>query len=189
MNLTQLPENLPVPIDDGAADHLKSKPLPNILLPATNGNKVNISQIPGLLVLYVYPMTGRPDTPLPDNWDDIPGARGCTPQSCSFRDHYAELQNYQASVFGLSCQTSDYQHEAKMRLHLPFELLSDNLFELQQALHLPTFDTAGPKLYKRITLIAYDGIIEKVFYPVFPPSDNAQQVLVWLQQRSQQEQQ
>ncbi|HCH23612.1 MAG TPA: peroxiredoxin [Oceanospirillaceae bacterium] len=180
MNLTELPENLPIPTDDGAADHLPAKPLPNIVLPATNGGQVNISHIPGLLVLYIYPMTGRPDTPLPDNWDQIPGARGCTPQSCSFRDHYAELQHHQASVFGLSCQTSDYQREAKTRLHLPFELLSDDLFALQHSLHLPTFSSAGTKLYKRITLIARDGIIEKVFYPVFPPSDNAQQVLAWL---------
>lgn len=182
MNLTQLPENLPAPIDDDdAADHLELKHLPNISFPATNGKSVNVSNLSGLVVFYIYPMTGRPDTPLPDGWDEIPGARGCTPQSCSFRDHYSDLQKYNACVYGLSTQSSEYQREAKERLHLPFELLSDSSLELKEALNLPTFETAGMELYKRITLIVRDGIIDRVFYPVFPPSHNADEVLKWLQ--------
>jgi peroxiredoxin len=181
MNLTQLPEKLPGPFDDGAADHLESKQLPSFPFPATNGETINARNLSGLVVLYVYPMTGRPDTPLPDDWDEIPGARGCTPQSCSFRDHYSDLQNYNACVYGLSAQSSEYQREVKERLHLPFELLSDSSLELKDALNLPTFETAGMELYKRITLIARDGIIDKVFYPVFPPSSNADEVVKWMQ--------
>ena len=180
MNLTQPPENLPVPVDDGAADHLVASQLPNVAFPATNGEKINIQKLAGLVVLYVYPMTGRPDTPLPDGWDEIPGARGCTPQSCSFRDHYSELKNLNSQVFGLSTQQTDYQLEAKERLHLPFELLSDAQLALKASLKLPTFEASGKELYKRITLIARDGIISKAFYPVFPPSENAEEVVSWL---------
>jgi len=180
MGLNQLPDNLPIPVDDGAADHLEGAHLPNVSFSTTNEETVNIQTLPGLVVLYVYPMTGRPDTPLPDGWDEIPGARGCTPQSCSFRDHYSELQNLNAHVYGLSAQQIDYQLEAKERLHLPFELLSDAKFILKASLNLPTFEAAGLELYKRITLIVRDGIISKVFYPVFPPSENAEEVLSWL---------
>ena len=181
MNLTQLPENLPVPVDDGATDHLETKQLPAILFSSTNDDVVNIRNLSGLLVIYVYPMTGQPDVPLPENWDEIPGARGCTPQSCSFRDHYSELQKYKASVYGLSTQSSEYQQEAKERLHLPFELLSDSSLALKEALNLPTFSVNDMELYKRVTLIARDGIIEKVFYPVFPPGNNAVEVIKWLE--------
>ena len=193
MSLEQLPDDLPVPQDDGGADHLLSMPLPDLSLMATSGTPVN----PGTLhkistmasdsgsashatVIYIYPMTGRPDTPLPPGWNDIPGARGCTPQSCSFRDHFMELQQQNATVYGLSSQSTEYQREAKARLHLPFELLSDEQLAMKQALRLPTFTTENNELYKRLTLIAIDGIIAKVFYPVFPPGQNANDVVAWL---------
>lgn len=181
MNLNQLPENLPVPIDDGATDHLESKRLPNISFSSTNDETVCIKDTLGIVVVYIYPMTGRPDTPLPEGWDEIPGARGCTPQSCSFRDHYSELHKFNAHLYGLNAQSSEYQREAKERLHLPFELLSDSNLEFKEALDLPTFKALDMELYKRITLIARDGIIEKVFYPVFPPSSNADEVIKWLE--------
>jgi peroxiredoxin len=184
MNLTDLPDNLPAPVDDGAADHLLSTQLPDIELPATDGETMAIAQLPGLVVYYIYPMTGRPDTPLPDNWDGIPGARGCTPQSCGFRDHHAELTTLNARVFGVSVQTTEYQQEAKARLHLPFELLSDKQLKLKQTLQLPTFEVEGMELYKRITLIAQNGNIVKVYYPVFPPGENADDVMAWLQSNS-----
>jgi len=179
-NLSELPKDLPRPIDDGAASHLRGMTLPKIALTATSGVTVDLGTIPGLLVLYVYPMTGRPGVPLPDGWDGIPGARGCTPQSCSFRDHYAELKSLNAAVFGLSSQCSDYQREARERLHLPFELLSDNEHLLRQQLGFPTFNVAGKELYKRLALIVVNGQIRKVFYPVFPPDQNATDVLTWL---------
>lgn len=181
MNLNQLPENLLVSIDDGAADHLESKQLPPISFPATNDETICIKDTLGLVVVYIYPMTGRPDTPPPEDWDEIPGAKGCTPQSCSFRDHYSELHKLNAHLYGLSAQSSKYQREAKERLHLPFELLSDSNLELKEALGLPTFKAAGLELYKRITLIARDGIIEKVFYPILSPSNNADEVIKWLE--------
>jgi len=182
MKSTQLPKNLPVPIDDGAADHLPGTTLPHVTLNATNGDAVDIAAISGLVVLYIYPMTGRPDVPLPDGWDTIPGARGCTPQSCSFRDHYAALQRFNCQVFGISTQPTDYQLEAKQRLHLPFELLSDTALQLKSVMKLPTFVAAEMELYKRLTLIARDGRIEKVYYPVFPPDHNADEVLSWLRE-------
>jgi peroxiredoxin len=164
---------------------LQGVKLPTFVLTATSGSTVDLSAIPGLFVLYVYPMTGRPGLPLPDGWDGIPGARGCTPQSCSFRDHYAELKSLNPSVFGLSAQSTDYQREARERLHLPFELLSDNGHRLKEQLGLPTFKVAGMELYKRLTLIVVHGKIERVFYPVFPPDQNAADVLAWLRHRSQ----
>lgn len=180
MNASKPPEDLPVPIDDGAADHLPGITLPHTALRATNGDSVDISSVPGLLVLYIYPMTGRPGVALPDGWDTIPGARGCTPQSCQFRDHYAELKGLNAEVYGLSTQTTEYQLEAKERLHLPFELISDAALDLKSSLELPTFTAAGMELYKRLTLIASEGRVEKVFYPVFRPERNADDVLSWL---------
>jgi peroxiredoxin len=180
-----LPKDLPVPIDDGAAVHLAGLQLPDVSLVSTNGTNINIGELKGRWVIYVYPMTGRPGVALPEGWDAIPGARGCTPQSCSFRDHYAELNALHTGVFGLSAQPSDYQREARDRLHLPFELLSDNGLKLKEALRLPTFTVAGRELYKRLTLIARDGHIEKVFYPVFPPDRNADQVLTWLRENAQ----
>jgi peroxiredoxin len=179
-NIHELPKDLPVPVDDGACDHLPGMALPSVVLLSTGGRTVNIAQIPGWLVIYCYPMTGRPDRSLPDGWDQIPGARGCTPQSCSFRDQYRELQALNAQVFGLSTQTTEYQREAAERLHLPFELLSDSSFAFAQALRLPMFEIESMRLIKRVTLIAKDGKIVKHFYPVFPPDRNIDDVLAWL---------
>lgn len=180
-NLYELPKGLPVPRDDGACDHLEGMTLPPIGLPSTRGRVVDLSRLAGTTVVYIYPRTGRPDQEVPTGWNEIPGARGCTPQSCAFRDHYAELQRAGAAhVFGLSTQDTTYQREAAGRLHLPFELLSDAGLELAGALNLPTFEVDRMKLIKRLTLIARDGAIVKVFYPVFPPDKNAGDVLAWL---------
>ncbi|HEY7742602.1 MAG TPA: peroxiredoxin [Burkholderiales bacterium] len=180
-NLYELPKDLPVPQDDGACDHLTGMTLPPIGLPSTRGRVVDLWRLAGTTVVYIYPRTGRPDQEVPTGWNDIPGARGCTPQSCAFRDHFAELQRAGAAhVFGLSTQDSAYQREAAERLHLPFGLLSDAGLELARALNLPMFEVDGMKLIKRVTLIARDGRIVKVFYPVFPPDRNAGDVLDWL---------
>jgi peroxiredoxin len=179
-NLYALPEGLPVPVDDGACDHLPGLRLPAVPLPSTAGRRVDLSTLPGRTVVYLYPHTGRPDRDALPGWNDIPGARGCTPQTCAFRDHHAELKALGAEVFGLSTQDTDYQKEAVERLHLPFELLSDEHFKLIEALRLPTFELAGIRFVKRITLIVRDGVIEKVFYPVFPPDANAGEVAGWL---------
>jgi len=180
-NLHELPADLPVPQDDGACDHLAGMTLPPIGLPSTRGRVVDLSRLAGTVVVYIYPRTGRPDQELPTGWNAIPGARGCTPQSCAFRDHYEELARAGvAHVFGLSTQDTTYQREAAERLHLPFELLSDAGLELAQALRLPVFEVDGMKLIRRLTLILRDGAIAKVFYPVFPPDRNAGDVLDWL---------
>jgi len=179
VSLTDLPADLPIPEDDGAANHLIGMEMPALSLPTTSGSSVSL-QTEGLTVYYIYPMTGRPDRELPDGWEQIPGARGCTPQSCSFRDHHQELQQFGATVYGVSVQNSEYQREAKERLHLPFELLSDVDQQLQDSLQLPAFEAAGMQLYKRLTLIVRNGKIVKVFYPVFPPDRNADDVLQWL---------
>ncbi len=181
-NLYDLPEGIPAPTDDGAADHLHGMRLPSVPLTSTSGDTVDLSSLSGVTVVYCYPMTGRPDTELPRGWDEIPGARGCTPQSCSFRDHYSELRDLGARVFGLSTQSTGYQQEAVGRLQLPFELLSDERLAFAAALGLPTFEVDGTTLLKRLTLIIEDGRIEKVFYPVFPPGKNAEEVLAWLRQ-------
>ena len=180
-NLYELPKDLPVPQDDGACNHLTGINLPSIALRSTRGREVDLSALGGTTVIYIYPRTGRPDREMLPGWNEIPGARGCTPQSCAFRAHYEELKRAGAAhVFGLSTQDSDYQHEAAERLHLPFELLSDEKLAFARALKLPTFEVAGMTLIKRLTFIARDGVIEKVFYPVFPPDQNAEQVLSWL---------
>jgi len=186
VNLSKLPSGLPRPADDGAAEHLVGTFLPELSLHATDGTLVNLGALKGRFVIYIYPMTGRPDVALPDGWDGIPGARGCTPQSCSFRDHYGELRELETDVFGLSAQTSEYQREARDRLHLPFQLLSDSELEPKNMLRLPTFVAAGMELFKRLTLITENGKIQKVFYPVFPPDQNADDVLAWLRSRAQQ---
>jgi peroxiredoxin len=179
---TVLPENLPVPEDDGAARHLRGLRLPDIVLSATDGEAVNLMRLAGRTVVYVYPRTGRPGQPLPTGWDAIPGARGCTPQSCSFRDHYAELKRLGVGqLFGLSTQDTEYQREAVQRLHLPFALLSDKDLRFARALNLPTFVVDGMTLLKRMAWIIDDGVISHVFYPVFPPDQSAAQVVSWLQ--------
>lgn len=178
-NLVNLPQDLPVPYDDGACNHLPGKAIPSCRLDSTQGSPVNLAEVPGWLVIYCYPMTGQPDKPLPDGWDQIPGARGCTPQACSFRDHYDELQQFEVQIFGLSTQTTEYQHEAASRLQLPFALLSDAKLQFTSALSLPVFETSGMRLNKRVTLIAFNGVIRKYFYPVFPPDKNIDQVLEW----------
>ena len=179
---TVLPDDLPAPEDDGAAAHLPGMPLPPFELAATDGSRVRLDRLPGRVVVYAYPRTGKPGEPhLVEDWDAIPGARGCTPESCAFRDLYAELQAAGASaVFGLSTQDTDYQREAAERLHLPFALLSDADMELTKVLRLPCFDVAGQTLMKRFTLVIADGRIEHVFYPVFPPDGHAEEVLAWL---------
>jgi peroxiredoxin len=179
-DLHRLPDNLPVPVDDGACAHLVGLSIPSLTLPATSGGRVDLASLDGRTVVYAYPRTGRPDQDIPPGWNEIPGARGCTPQSCAFRDHYAELQALGVRVFGLSTQDTDYQREAKERLHLPFDLLSDANLAFARALDLPTFDVAGMTLIKRLTLILRDGVVEHVFYPVFPPDRNADEVIRWL---------
>jgi peroxiredoxin len=180
-NWNTLPDGLPVPQDEGAARHLAGRRVPALALPATDGSRVDLSTLTGRVVIYVYPRTGQPGQPTPEGWDAIPGARGCTPQSCAFRDHFAELKALGVGrLFGLSTQDTDYQREAVERLHLPFPILSDQDLELTHALHLPTFEVAGMTLLKRMALVIEDGVIVKVFYPVFPPDQNAAEVIAWL---------
>lgn len=181
VNLNQTPPNLPVPTDDGLADHLLGIRLPSIALQATNGNKIDLSQVEGRFVVYCYPRTGTPNTSLPVGWDQIPGARGCTPQSCAYRDQHQELKALGTEIFGLSVQTTEYQTEMVNRLHLPFPVLSDQHFEFQRALNLPTFEVAGMTLLKRLTLIVEDGVVEAVHYPVFPSDSDPAWVLDRLQ--------
>ncbi len=177
-----LPPNIPIPQDDGAARHLVGMTLPDLALPSTDGAPVNLSKLNGRTVVYIYPRTGVPGVDLPPGWNEIPGARGCTPQSCSFRDHFGELTRLGvAHLFGLSTQDTAYQQEAATRLHLPFAILSDNKLALTQALKLPTFTTSGMTLLKRMALVIDDGVIVKAFYPVFPPDKNAEEVIAWLQ--------
>ena len=178
---TFLPPDIPVPQDDGAARHLAGMKLPDLALPATSGPAVNLSKLKGRIIVYIYPRTGVPGVDAPPGWDDIPGARGCTPQSCGFRDHFAELKALGvANVFGLSTQDTDYQREAVQRLHLPFPVLSDAALKFARAMKLPTFAVAGMTLLKRMALVIDDGTIVKVFYPVFPPDKNAEEVIAWL---------
>jgi peroxiredoxin len=173
-----LPPDLPAPQDDGRAAHLPGRRMPAIALEATDGSRVALASLQGRVVVYIYPRTGRPGVALIEGWDAIPGARGCTPQSCSFRDHFAELKQLGVShLFGLSTQDSDYQREAVERLHLPFPLLSDAGLALTGALDLPTFTVAGMTLLKRMALVIDDGLIAKVFYPVFPPDKSAEEVI------------
>jgi peroxiredoxin len=177
-----LPEDLPAPVDDGAAAHLPGAAMPEVALTATDGQTVDLAGLgAGTTIVYAYPMTGRPGVDLPDGWNEIPGARGCTPEACAFRDHFAELQAAGAeAVFGLSSQDTDYQREVVQRLHLPFPMLSDPQLKLAAALGLPTFEAAGMELYRRLTLVIEDGRVAHVFYPVFPPDGHAAEVLAWL---------
>lgn len=175
---------IPAPVDDGAARHLPGLSVPDIALTATDGTSVSLAKIPGRVVVFAYPRTGQPGQPsLVDGWDDIPGARGCTPQTCAFRDlHKVMIAAGVDRVFGLSTQDTAYQHEAAERLHLPFPLLADNKLALAKAMRLPTMEVAGETLIKRLALVIDDARVTKVFYPVFPPDRNAGDVLAWLEQ-------
>ncbi len=178
-----LPPDLPAPVDDGGADHLTGSELPPLTLESTQG-PVDLAQLAAeRLVLYVYPRTGTPGVPSPDGWDAFPGARGCTPQSCGFRDHVAELQAFGARVAGVSAQTLTEQIEFAERTHMPYPVIADPELRLRDALGLPTFEIAGMTLYKRLALVAEGGTVVKVFYPVFPPDRNAADVVAWLGQR------
>jgi peroxiredoxin len=172
---------IPPPRDDGAARHLAGTRLPSLALPSTAGEMVDLAGLAGRTIVYAFPRTGRPDRANPAGWDLIPGARGCTPQSCAFRDHFAELKALGVRhLFGLSTQDTAYQQEAAARLHLPFPLLSDASGELTSALRLPTMEVEGVTLLKRFTLVIEDGTIRHVFYPVFPPDRNAADVIAWI---------
>ena len=179
-NYQELPADLPIPVDDGATRHLIGTRLPDVALQATNGKTINLGEIKKKLVIYCYPMTGQPNVALPDGWDQIPGARGCTPQSCSYRDHYQELKALGAEVIGLSVQSTAYQKEMADRLHLPFPVVSDEDYQFQKALNLPTFVAAGMTLLKRVTLIANHGVIETVHYPIFPSDSDPAWVMDYL---------
>jgi peroxiredoxin len=175
-----LPAGLPVPVDDGAADHLPGMAMPDVVLPSSMG-QVSLPDLAAeRLVLYVYPQTGPEDKPIASGWDELPGARGCTPQSCGFRDHAAELAAFSARVAGVSSQPLAEQEEFAARTKMPFPIISDDQFVLAGALSLPTFQFDGDRFYKRLALIAERGVVAKVFYPVFPPDRNAADVLDWL---------
>jgi peroxiredoxin len=175
-----LPDDLPEPEDDGAAGHLLNAVVPAINLPATTKETIDLAALTGRTVLFCYPRTGRPDQELPPGWNAIPGARGCTPEACGFRDAHAQFEELGVRIFALSTQSADYQREMAERLHLPFPVLSDEELELTTTLRLPTFETSGWTLLKRLTLVIDDGRIEHVFYPVFPPDSHAGEVLSWL---------
>jgi len=181
---SQLPDDLPVPIDDGACDHLPGLSFPSIPLRSTSGGIIDLSKIKGTLVIYFYPMNGHPDSPPMVAWNDIPGARGCTPQACAFSDAHTELTQLGVTVMGISSQPLKDQQEARTRLALPFDLLNDQDLKLAGTLRLPTFEYASSVYIKRITLIVEDCVIQKVFYPVFPPDRNALEVLDWLKASS-----
>jgi peroxiredoxin len=179
-----LPPGLPVPTDDGAADHLLGQMLPQLTLDSSQG-PVSLRELSReRLVLYIYPRSGRPGVPLLPGWDDIPGARGCTPQSCAFRDHAAELTNLGALLAGLSAQPLEDQLQFAERNHIPYPVVADPELKLGAALRLPTFDVEGLTLYKRMALVVEACAIAKVFYPVFPPDRNAADVIAWLESRS-----
>jgi peroxiredoxin len=178
-----LPDDLPEPEDDGGADHLPGTTVPSVVLTATDGTTVDLSERSGRTVVYCYPKTGRPDEDvIPDGWDAIPGARGCTPEACNFRDHYRDLRERGVrEVYGLSVQSTEYQREARNRLQLPFQLLSDDDLEFADSLDLPTFEVAGEHVLKRLTLVLDHGRVEHVFYPIFPPDEHAEEVVRWLE--------
>ncbi len=176
---------IPAPLDDGATRHLLLARMASVPLRATTGQEIDLAALRGRTVVYAYPRTGRPGVDNPPGWDLIPGARGCTPQSCSFRDHFATLRTLGVQyLFGLSTQETDYQREAAERLHLPFPLLSDEHLELARAMMLPTFETSRMTLLKRLTLVIDDRIVKHVFYPVFPPDRSAADVIEWLSRQS-----
>lgn len=182
-DFTQLPPDLPAPDDDGLADHLPGLRLPDVDLEVAGGGRLPIVGDPSRRwsVLYVYPRTGGPGIGLPADWDMIPGARGCTPQACAFRDHHAALADLDATVVGISAQPIEEQESFARRMHMPFPLLNDaDLLLAEPELSLPTFTAGGMTLYRRVTLIAERSVVRHVFYPVFPPSENASDVVRWL---------
>jgi peroxiredoxin len=181
-NLSTLPTNLPIPQDDGLASHLTGCTMPSVVLQSTSGKLVDVSSIKGWKVVYCYPLTGRPDVNLPSGWDQIPGARGCTPQACAFRDYNQELLTIGVSVYAVSTQTPDYQKEMVDRLHIPFDVLSDAKFDLTNAMHLPTMEVNGIKLLKRLTMIVHDAVVRHIHYPVFPPNAEPLKVIDWLKE-------
>ena len=194
-DFSQLPADLPVPVDDGAADGLVGRALPDLEFRSAGAEAADRAAddeppalrltdlANGLLVAYVYPMTGTPGVALPEGWDDIPGARGCTPQSCAYRDALADFEEVGASVIGISAQSPAEQEEFAAREHIPFPLLSDAGLLLRGLLGLPTFEAEGRTLYRRLTFVAAEGRIVKAFYPVFPPDRDAAEVLGWLRER------
>ena len=182
-NVYELPKDLPIPVDDGACNHLVGTHLPSVPLMSTTGQVVDVSRLHGCTVVYCYPRTGRPDRTPPPGWNAIPGARGCTPESCALRDRFHDLQALGAQVFGLSTQDTTYQQEAVERLHLPFTLLSDAELVFTNALRLPTFEFESMLLIKRLTLVIREGRIEHVFYPIFPPDQHAEEVVSWLSEQ------
>jgi peroxiredoxin len=175
-----LPDDLPRPEDDGACDHLVGRPLHAIFLPSTSGDTLDLATRAGRAVVYCFPRAGRPGVPLPDGWNDIPGARGCTPQSTAFRDQFDDIRALHADVVGISTQTPEEQQEIATRLELPFPLLSDAELRFARSLDLPTFTVDGVEMIRRLTLIVTEGIIDHVFYPVFPPDKAAEEAIVWL---------
>jgi len=184
MNYLELPEGLPIPVDDGAGNKLLGMTIPNLSLPCTAGGDINFTTItPARYIIYCYPLTGNPTTSLPCNWDNIPGARGCTPQALTFKFNYQSIRDAGFQLFGLSTQSSAYQKEFAERMQLPFGLLSDEMLAFATAMGLPVFEVEGitTKLIKRLTLIVVDNKIVKVFYPIFPPTENADAVLAWIQ--------
>jgi len=183
-NPLALPDDLPCPVDDGGADHLPGMKIPSVTLRATAGELVDLSTLAGRVVVYAYPMTGVPGVELPAGWNDIPGARGCTPQTLSFQAEKDVFAAFGVTIFGLSTQTPDYQKELSERLSLTFPILSDADFKLTDTLRLPTMIVAGMRLIKRLTFIIKDGMIEHVFYPVFPPNRSAAEVVAWLQENT-----
>ncbi len=177
---TSLPDDLPAPDDDAACKHLPGMALPPLALVSTQGAPVRLADLPGRSVVFCYPRTAGPGEPVPADWNTIPGARGCTPESCAFRDLYREFQDLDAEIFGVSAQTPEDQREASGRLHLPYPLLSDRGLAFARALRLPVFTWRDQTWIRRLTLVVRDGTIEHVFYPVFPPHTHADEVLAWL---------
>lgn len=179
---TYIPTDLPVPEDDGASDHLPGAAIPDVSLTATDGKQVDLATLPGRTVIFCYPRMAGPDESVPDDWNAIPGARGCTPESCAFRDLYSEFQSLEVGVFGISTQPTAAQAETHTRLHLPYPLLSDSELLLTSELLLPTFVWRDIVCLKRLTLVVQDGMIEHVFYPIFPPDAHPTEVLRWLRE-------
>ncbi len=178
--ISTIPLNLPMPIDDGACGHLENAILPDICLLGTDDQEINLSRLTGWNVIFCYPMTGRPGFTIPDGWLQIPGAAGCTPQVCSYRNEISFFRSKGISIFGLSTQTTEIQKEAVKRLELPYPLLSDSNYSLATALNLPFLEVTDLKFIKRLTLIIQNNVIKKCFYPVFPPDKNVNNVIIWL---------